>query len=66
MTEGAVDVARLEQVREDRRRGDLLGELVDRYGAGLVVQALGVNHVACALGLRDEINGDDDDFEAMP
>jgi hypothetical protein len=40
-----------EQIRADRRNGALLGPLVDRYGAEAVVLALGVSHVACALGV---------------
>lgn len=39
------------QIQLERQRGELLGTLVDRWGAEAVVEALGVKHVACSLGV---------------
>jgi hypothetical protein len=54
----------LEKIRTERRDGELLGPLTDRYGAAAVVKALGVSHVAWSLGVREEVvvgeEGDDD------
>lgn len=41
----------LDEIRERRERGDLLGPLADRYGAELVVKALGVKRIAEILGV---------------
>jgi len=40
-----------EEIRCERDRGELLGPLVDRYGAHAVVQALGMMHIAASLGI---------------
>ncbi len=58
-------VPQLAAIRTARANGELLGDLVNRYGADLVVQALGVCGVAHILGLDEPIERfyeeDDDD-----
>jgi hypothetical protein len=44
----------LEEIGRLRDRGELLGPLVDRFGADLVVEALGVHHISASLGVRGE------------
>ncbi len=53
-----------EEIRLARQNGELLGDLVARYGADAVVQALGVQGVAHILGLDEPIDRtyDDDDY----
>lgn len=59
-----------DEIRELRRNGELLGPLVDRFGADAVVRALGVMHIADALGIteraryRGRIWEDGDDGES--
>lgn len=40
-----------EQIRRERVEGALLGELLNRYSASDVVDALGIPHVAGSLGV---------------
>jgi hypothetical protein len=42
----------LEEIRLRRQRGDLLGPLTDQYGADLIVEALGISHIAGSLGVN--------------
>lgn len=48
----------LEAIRLERKGGETLGSLVDRYGASLVVEALGVKYVAWSLGISGEHNAE--------
>lgn len=43
---------RLKKIQEERNAGGLLGPLCDKHGAGAVVEALGVKHVASSLGVE--------------
>lgn len=52
---------RLEEIREKRRRGALLGDLTRDYGADDVVKALGHMHIACSLGVGPGTGEDDTD-----
>jgi hypothetical protein len=44
----------LAEIQVARQRGELLGPLCEKYGAEAVVKALGVKHVAVALGVQDD------------
>lgn len=44
----------LDQIRQERINGELLGPLVDKYVAENVVAALGIAHVAGSLGVVSE------------
>ncbi len=48
------------KIQTERHRGELLGPLIDRYGAQIVVQALGVMHCAHSLGVADQPRMDED------
>lgn len=50
----AFSPALLEEIRQDRRRGELLGPMTKKYGAVAIVAALGVPHVADSLGVWDD------------
>lgn len=44
----------LEQIRDERRKGEVLGQLAFKYGTDLVVEALGIHHIAHSLGLTED------------
>lgn len=52
-----------EQIRQERANGELLGPLLDKYGAEAVVRACGVSHIACSLGVCDHEEPEDDEVQ---
>lgn len=53
----------IEAIKLERTGGELLGTLVDRYGAEMVVEALGIPHLSWSLGIKPGIEADYEDDE---